>query len=98
MVDRAGRSGSTKLNFVITHYFVDEDKDFVPDSFCYKPDGGRDCLPFTQDVIDQFTKLTAACLQHAVQVGFDLAFTPHLDDGLGSGQWRNAMQINPIQK
>ena len=39
MVDRAGSSGSTKINFVVTHYFVDEDKNFVPEYYCYKAAG-----------------------------------------------------------
>lgn len=38
------------------------------------------------------------CLDYAVGLGFDVAFTPHLDDGLNNGQWRNAMLINPLQK
>jgi hypothetical protein len=33
-----------------------------------------------------------------VDLGFDIAFTPHLDDGLNMGQWRNAMRINPLEK
>lgn len=33
-----------------------------------------------------------------MSLGFDIAFTPHLDDGLNNGQWRNAMLINPLEK
>jgi hypothetical protein len=40
MVNRAGRTGSSKINFVISHYFVDEDKDFVVDYYCLKLEGG----------------------------------------------------------
>jgi hypothetical protein len=40
--DRAGRTGSRRINFVISHYFVDADKDFKVDYFCLKLSGA--CL------------------------------------------------------
>jgi hypothetical protein len=42
MVNRAGRTGSRRINFVISHYFVDADKDFKVDYFCLKLSGA--CL------------------------------------------------------
>jgi hypothetical protein len=30
--------------------------------------------------------------------GFDLAITPHLDDGLELGGWRNALVFDPLAK
>jgi hypothetical protein len=48
MIDRAAAGASSKINFMITHYFVDEDKDLVPEYFCYKPGASRDCVPFDQ--------------------------------------------------
>jgi hypothetical protein len=40
MVNRAGRTGSSKINFVISHYFVDQNKDFTVDFYCLKLLGG----------------------------------------------------------
>lgn len=40
MVNRAGRTGSRRINFVISHFFVDEDKDFTVDRYCLKLSGG----------------------------------------------------------
>jgi hypothetical protein len=33
MVDRAGQTGSTKLNWVVTHFFIDRNYDNIPDSY-----------------------------------------------------------------
>lgn len=41
MVNRAGRTGSRRLNFVISHFFMDADKDFVVDRYCLKLSGAR---------------------------------------------------------
>jgi hypothetical protein len=98
MVDKAGRTGATKINFVLTHYYVDEDADYVPDYFCYKAGTSPECTKFTQKAADEFVRLVKPCLAYAVGMGFDLAFTPHLDDGLNAGQWRNAMRIDPLAK
>lgn len=46
----------------------------------------------------RWTALFKPCLKYAVDMGFDIAFTPHLDDGLNNGQWRNAMRINPVER
>jgi hypothetical protein len=48
--------------------------------------------------VDKWTALFTPCLKYAVDMGFDIAFTPHLDDGLNNGQWRNAMKINPVER
>jgi hypothetical protein len=41
MVNRAGRTGSSSINFVISHYFVDQNKDFIVDNYCFKLSGAR---------------------------------------------------------
>lgn len=98
MVDKAGRTGATMINFVLTHYYVDEDGDFTPDAFCYKAGTGAECTTFTPAAVEEWVKRFKPCLSYAVGLGFDLAFTPHLDDGLNKGQWRNAMLIDPLAK
>lgn len=98
MVDKAGRTGATKINFVLTHYYVDEDGDYTPERFCYKAGMGAECTAFTPAAVEEWVRLFKPCLSYAVGLGFDLAFTPHLDDGLNKGQWRNAMLIDPLAK
>jgi len=44
MVNRAGRTGSNRINFVISHYFVDKDKDFIVDYYCLKLSGESGCF------------------------------------------------------
>jgi hypothetical protein len=48
MIDRAGQGGSSKLNFVITHFFVDQNRDYIPEYWCYKPTMSPECVPVTQ--------------------------------------------------
>eukprot|EP00879_Flechtneria_rotunda_P026552 GHRR01028322.1.p1 GENE.GHRR01028322.1~~GHRR01028322.1.p1 ORF type:complete len:407 (+),score=78.90 GHRR01028322.1:202-1422(+) len=99
MVDRAGLTGSSKINFMVNQYFVDNNEDLVPDYYCYKPDASKECVMFTQDIIERWTEAFKPCLKYAVDtMGFSIAFTPHLDDGGTTGQWRNAMLINPLAK
>eukprot|EP00878_Enallax_costatus_P042632 GHUV01050055.1.p1 GENE.GHUV01050055.1~~GHUV01050055.1.p1 ORF type:complete len:299 (+),score=46.39 GHUV01050055.1:42-938(+) len=97
MVNHAATYGSTKINFMTTHFFIDTEGDHIPNSYCYK--GTNDCLPFTQDVIANWTSSFTKCLQHAVAKGFTgIAVTPHLD---GWGQftpWRNSLRVNPLAK
>ena len=39
------------------------------------------------------------CIMHRVLLqGLDIAITPHLDDGLEYGGWRNALWFDPLQK
>jgi 2,4-dienoyl-CoA reductase-like NADH-dependent reductase (Old Yellow Enzyme family) len=64
----------------------------------HKPGSTDKCEPFTQDILTAWIKAFIPCLDYAVKAGFDIAFTPHLDDGLASGVWRNAMLINPLAK
>lgn len=62
------------------------------------PSGSPECTPATPELVAKWGALFQPCLAYAVGLGFDIAFTPHLDDGLNNGQWRNAMLINPLQK
>jgi hypothetical protein len=98
MVDKAGRTGATMINFVLTHYYVDEDGDYTPERFCYKAGTGAECTAFTPAAVEEWVRLFKPCLAYAVGLGFDIAYTPHLDDGLNAGQWRNAMLIDPLAK
>eukprot|EP00798_Chlamydomonas_sp_ICE-L_P018120 gene18120-24557_t len=48
MVDRiAERAKGSRLNFVITHYFLDYNGDKVPDQYCYMA-SDQTCKPFDE--------------------------------------------------
>jgi hypothetical protein len=36
------------------------------------------------------------CFQTALDVGYSIAITPHLDDGLGGHAWRNGLAFDPL--
>ena len=38
------------------------------------------------------------CFQAALDAGFSIAVTPHLDDGLGEHAWRNGLAFDPLAK
>lgn len=38
------------------------------------------------------------CFQSAVDRGFSIAVTPHLDDGHGDKAWRNGLVFDPTQR
>jgi hypothetical protein len=64
----------------------------------HKPGSTDKCEPFTTAILAEWTQAFIPCLAYAAKAGFDIAFTPHLDDGLASGAWRNAQLINPLAK
>lgn len=98
MVDKVMSFGGTRINFMVTFFFVEKNDDLIPDSYCWKPDGTENCLPFTDDIIETWTQRFTECLRYAVQIGFTgISYTPHLDASDGS-QWRNVMLINPLEK
>lgn len=70
---------------------------------------GPDCTPATPELVEAWTALFVPCLRYAADIGFDIAFTPHLDDGLNNGQprprcppltpppqWHSAVLVHPI--
>lgn len=99
MVDKIAFLGGTRINFMVTHFFVDLNFDMVPDYYCYKPNATEKCELFTPAYVAEWSAGFSKCLKHAIRVGFTgIAVTPHLDDGLNAGQWRNSMLINPLAK
>jgi hypothetical protein len=56
------------------------------------------CPRINKLAIDRFRFGLQWCLAKAVEMGLDIAITPHLDDGLEYGGWRNALWFNPLQQ
>jgi hypothetical protein len=46
MVERAVAFDAKRINFVITHYFVDETNDAEPDWYCLREDQDMPCEKF----------------------------------------------------
>jgi hypothetical protein len=46
MVDRAAAFNAQRVNFVITHYFVDDNGDSAPDWYCLRQDQDFPCEKF----------------------------------------------------
>lgn len=56
------------------------------------------CPKINRLAIDRFRFGLQWCLAKAIDLGLDIAITPHLDDGLEYGGWRNALWFDPLQK
>ncbi|KAK9785590.1 hypothetical protein WJX73_003263 [Symbiochloris irregularis] len=56
------------------------------------------CNPVSASDIATFQAGMQACFQAAVNQGLSIAITPHLDDGLGLGGWRNGLRFDPLEK
>ena len=95
-VKRSSAFNAKRLNFVITWYFVDDDRDSIPDKYCYRPRQNAQCIPFTQDVLTTWELGLQTCIKYAIDLGFDIFITPHVDDGGSGGGWRNAMKVDPV--
>jgi len=53
------------------------------------------CPEATQAQMDTLTTSMAACFKTAVDAGLDIAISPHLDDGLGLGDFHPPLSLGP---
>jgi hypothetical protein len=97
-VKRASAFKAKRLNYVITWYFVDDDNDAIPEKYCYRIRQNAQCIPFTPDVLPTWEIGLQACIKYAVNLGFDIFYTPHVDDGGSGGAWRNAIKVDPYAR
>ncbi len=89
--------GGTSVNFVITQHWLDYNNDYIPDRFCFIV--GDNCKPVDKYLVNEFTKTLSICFDHAIKKGFKtIAITPHLDDGMRKGGWRNVLDMHPTKK
>ena len=106
MVARAAALGQTRVMFVPTLYFVDnEPRNYSAPGqqarvsyFCYGKDAAGNCPPATVEGRARFQAGMTACLRAAVARGLSLALAPHVDDGApGSGAWRQGLVFDPLK-
>jgi hypothetical protein len=89
--------GGTKINFVITQFWIDELNVGKINSFGTKL--GNNVVPVSPNNLRVLTTGMNACFKAAVNLGFTtIEVTPHIDDGMGRGGWRNALVMNPLRK
>lgn len=89
--------GGTKINFVVTQFWFDHANAGIPDSFGTKI--GWAVVPVNQSNLDILKTGMTNCFAAAVENGFTtIEVTPHIDDGLGRGAWRNTLIMNPLRK
>jgi hypothetical protein len=89
--------GGTKLNFVITQFWIDKSNNGTIDSFSTKV--GLNVVPVNTSNLAIFTEGMTECFAAAIQMGFTtLEVTPHVDDGMGRGGWRNTLIMNPLRR
>eukprot|EP01024_Parvocaulis_polyphysoides_P038886 TRINITY_DN3511_c0_g2_i1.p1 TRINITY_DN3511_c0_g2~~TRINITY_DN3511_c0_g2_i1.p1 ORF type:complete len:548 (-),score=70.28 TRINITY_DN3511_c0_g2_i1:1419-2846(-) len=96
MVDRALEFKVSRIQFVPTQFWVDEDGDKEIDHFCHKYSTSY-CVPFNDTWIDYFRDDMKLCFGYAINNGLSISLSPHLDDGLELGGWRNTIPFDPLQ-
>ena len=112
LLRRAKEHGSRTVNFVPTHYWMDDsavgssavcnpDNWFLPgkvDYYCTQWQWDSPCLPFNATTIRLFQTGFQSCLQEAYDMGFNVLVSPHIDDGSRKGYWRNFFRFDPLAK
>lgn len=93
-------SGSDRLMFVPTLYFhdtnpkADSNKHTKMDYLCYR---AKPCNQTLKQDTQLFQSAMQKCFKRAVDLGFNIAITPHLDDARQGGLWRNSLVFSPEQ-
>eukprot|EP01023_Acetabularia_acetabulum_P020487 TRINITY_DN2065_c0_g1_i6.p1 TRINITY_DN2065_c0_g1~~TRINITY_DN2065_c0_g1_i6.p1 ORF type:complete len:499 (+),score=61.21 TRINITY_DN2065_c0_g1_i6:25-1521(+) len=95
MLDRALEFQASKVQFIPTQYQADSNKDGTIDYYCHKASKGN-CPAFDQQWIDLFREDMQRCFQYAIDKGLSISLSPHLDDGLETGVWRNTLRLDPL--
>ncbi|GLI63572.1 hypothetical protein VaNZ11_006570, partial [Volvox africanus] len=98
MVNRGkAAAGGTRINFVPTHYWRDQNSDGGIDEFCYM-NSDMICIGLTAASISSFKAGMELCFRRAIEEGLGISVVPHLDDGGRTAAWRNGLLFNPKQK
>eukprot|EP01025_Chloroclados_australasicus_P021362 TRINITY_DN2248_c0_g1_i2.p1 TRINITY_DN2248_c0_g1~~TRINITY_DN2248_c0_g1_i2.p1 ORF type:complete len:458 (+),score=41.31 TRINITY_DN2248_c0_g1_i2:706-2079(+) len=102
MLDKVAGYSVSRVQFVPTQFWVGYDgPSFVDrkvvDFYCHKVSGGN-CVAFDQQAINNFRENMKLCFQYAINKGLDITLSPHLDDGLELGGWRNTIRFDPMTK
>lgn len=97
-VDRVrANCGGSNINFVITQFWFDTNSNMIPEAYATK--FGTKYIKTNNTNVKLYRNGMGRCIKHAIRQKFKvLAVTPHLDDGLASGRWRNALVLNPLTK
>jgi hypothetical protein len=98
-LERAALFASKSIQIVVTTYYYDANKDTFVESYCVAEyvQGVRLCKPWDSAMRTKFYDGVAACVRHAVALGFThtITFNPRLDM-LPYGLWRVSAQFDPL--
>ncbi len=94
MVERAARYKQSRIMFVPTLYWVAAPDESV-DYYCIDR---TPCTPADRAQIANLKSKMQQCFQKAIDANLSIAITPHLDDGLSQGRWRNLLNFDPLKK
>eukprot|EP00884_Botryococcus_braunii_P004939 jgi/Botrbrau1/14446/Bobra.0014s0091.1 len=109
MVERAAKLKQSRINFTPSLFWVDENGSSRKSVnaagqvtyWCYTrsfPTMQATCPEATEADRVAFRNAMAKCFNLAVSHGLSIAVTPHVDDGLGLGGWRNGLVFDPLKK
>jgi hypothetical protein len=94
IVERAAQLKQSRIMFVPTLFWVAASDESV-DYYCIDR---TPCTPVNDYKIADLKEKMQHCFQKAVDLDLSIAITPHLDDGLSQGRWRNLLNFDPLKK
>lgn len=99
-LERAALFASRRVQFVVTTYFYDANKDTFVESYCVMEyvGGMRQCKPWDAVTRSKFYDGIQTCVRYALALGFTdtITFNPRLDM-LPDSTWRVSAQFDPLQ-
>lgn len=94
IVEKAAQLKQSRIMFVPTLFWVAA-RDESVDYYCTDR---TPCTPVNALKIAHLKQEMQRCFQKAVDLNLSIAITPHLDDGLAQGRWRNLLNFDPLKK
>lgn len=89
-------SSCTQTEDLGTYYCYNRFNATVVDYWCYDIVDGVCQKPTSQSISELITNF-GGCMQHAVDLGFDITLNVHVDDGRQLGGWRNTLDFDPLE-
>jgi len=100
----ADRSGSSHVNFVPTHHWLSPSDPSGSSGgvgrYCMMAGttGANKCYGWSDALVGEFRDAMRVCFAEAINLGLTISVRPHLDDGTGSGAWRNGLLFEPAER
>lgn len=98
MLERASKFNAKQLHLVITHYWFNHPEDPSKNYFCFVQDQDMPCKAVTAAMLQEYYANLQTCMAAMVRMGFQIFYTPMVDDAGPAGIWRNAFALDPLKK